>query len=76
MQIEGATWGATNRLPNKGPRARQQFPLRKTPSHSFTAVHKSPRHMCELSKDGTAEPDLISFRIPIDHVFNAIKDQP
>jgi len=30
---------------------------------------------CESNKNGAVEPDLISFRIPVDYVFNAIKDQ-
>ena len=79
MQIEKATRGATNRPPkqkSEGEKPEQQFLMRKTPSHCSVAVYKEPRHMRKLSKDGAAEPDLIPFWIPINQLFNAIKDQP
>ena len=44
-------------------------------SHSLLRSRNRP-DMRELSNDGASEPDLIPFPIPIDHVFNAIKDQP
>ena len=77
MQIEEATPSATTRPLNKDLRARSQSsnPPRKNLRHTFATVHKPPRHVHESNKDNVVEHNLIPFRIPVNHVFNAIKDQ-
>ena len=79
MQIEEATQSATTR-PSKqgseGEKLKLKFPTRRNLNHNSVAVHKLPRHVRDSNKDDAVDLDQIPFRIPIDHVFNAIKDQP
>ena len=79
MQIGKATRSATTRPPkegSEGEKPKQQFPLRKNLYHNSFVVHKPRQYARESNKDDAVEPDLIPFKIPVDHVFNAIKDKP
>ena len=78
IQIEGATRATSSRPLRQGPeveKPKPQFTSRKNLSYNFSTVHKPSRHATESSKGNEVELDLIPFRVPIDHIFNAIKDQ-
>jgi len=51
------------------------FPRRGIRATIPSLVHKPARRATESNKRSEAEPDLIPFRVPIDHIFNVIKDQ-
>jgi len=79
IQIEEATQAASSRPLIQGPKvekSRPQFHLRKNLSHNSSVVHKPAMHATESSKRNEVEPNLVQFRVPIDHIFNMIKDQP
>jgi len=73
MQIEEATRSTITRPLREAKGA--VSPKEKSKSHSV-AVHKPPRYARESNKDGDVELEIIPFRILVDYVFNAIKDQP
>ena len=64
-------------IPNKDLSQESEItvPLRKNLSQT-PSLSKPLRRALESSKRSAAEPNLIPFRISIDHVFNVIKDQP
>ena len=79
MQIEEATQGATNHPHKQGfecKKSKQQFSIKKKSNYNSAAIHKQPRHARKSNKDGVIEPDLIPFKILVDHVFNTTNDQP
>jgi len=79
IQIEEATWTTSSCPPTQGPeveKLKPQFSLRKNLSHNSFTVHKPSRRAAESSKGNEAELYLIPLRVPIDYIFNAIKDQP
>jgi len=57
----------------RGREAKTTVPPRKNPNHNFASVYKPPRCALESRKGSEAKPYPIPFRIPIDHVFNAIR---
>ena len=77
MQIEEAIWATTSHRPklrSEIEKLKPRFLLRKNQSHNSATVYKPLRRALESSKESAVEPDLIPFRIPIDHVLNTIKD--
>ena len=78
MQIEEATRAASSHPPRQGPEVEKmisQSLLRKNLSYNSSAIYKPPRRALESGKERAAKPDLVPFRLPIDHVFNTTKDQ-
>jgi len=71
MQIEKTTQSATNHPLNKDPRARSRdsSPPEEESKSQLCCCPQDTRHARELNKDGATEPDLIPFRILVDHVF-------
>jgi len=45
-------------------------------SYNASAICELARRAIESSTGNEEEPNFIPFRVPIDHIFNAIKDQP
>ena len=77
IQIEEATRATFSRPLRQrleADKPKPQFPQSKNMSPS--TIRKPSRHAAEYSKESEAELDLISFWVPIDQIFNAIKDQP
>jgi len=77
IQIEEATRSASSRPLRQGPeveKPKPQLSMKRNLSHNLAAIHKRARRVAEFSKGGETEPDLIPFRVIIDHIFNAMKD--
>ena len=79
IQIEEVTRAASGHPPRPDPeveKPKPQFPLRNSPNYNSFAIHKPARCATEPSKGSEAESNHVLFKVPIDHIFNIITDQP